>query len=287
MRDHLGTRVVAGGFLLPECPRWHDGALWFVDMLRGHVNRLAADISETVLRFERPSAVGFRPGGAMIVADGTTRCVHLFERGCHVDSLDLSPWTPHLNDMTIDYRGWAYIDAFGGGGSAGKWKADGRIILVSFDSAPRVVAENLVAPNGIGISPDGRTLIVGEAMSQGEPLGARLVGFAIGADGSLSEKRVLGTIVRGLGDGLCVDCEGAVWVGTAFGHEVQRFLDGQVVDRIQLADRKWALACALGGADLKTLFICTASAPPNGDPSRFSEAWIEAIDVSVAGLSEW
>ena len=286
MSEYLGTRIVASGFLLPECPRWHDGALWFVDMLRGHVNRLSGGISETVLRFVRPSAVGFRPDGVMIVADGTTRHVHLFERGCHVDSLDLSPWTPHLNDMTIDDRGRAYIDAFGSGGAtAGTWKADGRIVLVSFDSAPRIVAENLVAPNGIGISSDGRTLIVGEAMGQGEPLGARLVAFTIDADGSLSEKRVLGTVVRGLGDGLCVDCEGAIWVGTAFGHEVQRFLEGQVVDRIKLADRKWALACALGGADLKTLFICTASAPPKGDPSRFSQAWIEAVDVPVAGLS--
>lgn len=288
MPDHSRTTVVASGFLLPECPRWHDGALWFVDMLRGNVNRLSDGIAETVARFERPSAVGFRPDGAMIVADGTTGIVHVLEGGSVVDRLDLSSWTPHLNDMTIDHRGWVYIDAFGSdGASVGTWRPSGCIVLVRFDATPRIVAENLVGPNGIGISPDGGTLVVGEAMGQGEPLGSRLMGFTIEDDGSLSNKCVLGTIARGLGDGLCIDSQGGVWVGTAFGHEVQRFLDGEVVDRIQFADRKWALACALGGPDLKTLFICTTSAPPGGDPSRFSEGWIEAMDVPVAGLSRW
>lgn len=224
----------------------------------------------------------------MIVADGTTRLVHVLNHGSVIDSLDLSSWTPHLNDMTIDHRGWAYIDAFGGGGSSvGTWEPSGCIVLITFDSTPRIVAEDLVGPNGIGISPDGGTLVVGEAMGRNEPLGARLLGFTIDDDGSLSNRRVLGTIARGLADGLCFDSEGAVWVGTAFGHEVQRFLDGEVVDRIQLADRKWALACALGGPDLKTLFICTTSAPPGGDPSRFSEGFIETIDVAVSGLSTW
>lgn len=280
------TTTVASGFLLPECATWHDDALWFVDMLRGTINRFSDGLTETVMGFERPSAVGFRPDGTMIVADGTTRLVHVLNRGSVVESLDLSLLTPHLNDMTIDHRGRAYIDAFGTEGTAvGTWTPSGCIVLVDFETAPRIVANHLVAPNGIGISPDHRTLVVGEAMGQGEPLGARLVGYTIEDDGDLTDKRILGTIQRGLGDGLCVDSEGAVWVSTAFGHEVQRFLDGEVIDSVRLADCKWALSCALGGPDLKTLFICTTSAPPGGDPSLFSEGFIEAIGVRVAGLA--
>jgi len=279
--------VVAGGFLLPECPRWHDDALWLVDMRRGSVQRVAQNASELVASFDRPSAVGFRPDGTMVVVDGTKRLVHTLREGRVRESLDLSRWVPQLNDMAIDRHGWAYVDGFGvgGDGSVGSWKADGCIILVTFDSAPRVVAESLVAPNGIGISPDGTTLVVGEAVNQAGARGAQLVGFTIAEDGSLSQRRILGTISRGLGDGLCFDAEGGIWVGTAWGHEAQRFLDGNVVERIQLEDRRWALACALGGPDLRTLFICTTTAPPGGDPSAFTDGRVEAAEVRVPGFA--
>ena len=283
------TRAVAGGFLLPECPRWHDGALWLVDMRRGSVHRVTEGTSEPVARFDRPSAVGFRPDGTMVVADGTRRLVHTVREGRVRESLDLSPWAPQLNDMVIDRHGWAYVDAFGAGGngSVGSWAADGCIVLVTFDAAPRVVAEGLVAPNGIGISPDGTTLVVGEAVNEAGARGARLVGFTIALDGSLSERRTLGTIPRGLGDGLCFDAEGGIWVGTAWGHEAQRFLGGEVVDRVALEDRRWALACALGGPDLRTLFICTTAAQPGGDPSAFTDGRLDAVEVGVPGFAAW
>ena len=283
------TRTVAGGFLLPECPRWHDGALWLVDMRRGSVHRLAGDASELVASFDRPSAVGFWPDGTMVVVDGTKRIVHTLHEGRVRESLDLSRLTPHLNDMVIDRNGWAYVDAFGidENGSVGSWTAEGCIVLVTFDSAPRVVAENLVAPNGIGISPDGRTLVVGEAVNQAGARGAQLVGFTVAEDGSLSQRRIMGTIARGLGDGLCFDAEGGIWVGTAWGHEAQRFLDGEVVERISLEDRRWALACALGGPDLRTLFICTTAAAPGGDPSEFTDGRVEAVEVRVPGFAAW
>jgi sugar lactone lactonase YvrE len=283
------TNALAGGFLLPECPRWHDGALWLVDMQRRSVHRIAGDVPETVASFDHPSAVGFRPDGSMVVVDGTTRLVHVVRDGVVVETLDLSRLTPHLNDMVVDQHGWAYIDGFGigGSGSVGGWTADGCIVLVAFDSPPRVVAEGLVAPNGIGISPDGRTLVVGEAVNAGGTRGARLVGFAIAADGSLSERRIMGTIPRGLGDGLCFDSEGGIWVGTAWGHEAQRFLDGEVVERVPLGDRRWALACALGGPDLRTLFICSTAASPGGNPSDFTDGRVETTEVRVPGFAPW
>lgn len=283
------TRRVAGGFRLPESPRWHEGALWLVDMQRQSVDRIAGDTPEPISGFDHPSAVGFRPDGTMIVVDGTARLVHLVGEGAVTERLDLSRLTPHLNDMAVDRHGWAYIDGFGmgGSGSVGGWTADGCIVLVTFDGPPRVVAEGLVAPNGIGISPDGGTLVVGEAVNEGGARGARLVGFTIAGDGALSERRIMGTIPRGLGDGLCFDSEGGVWVGTAWGHEAQRFLDGRVVERVPLADRRWALACALGGPDLRTLFICSTAAAPGGDPADFTDGQVEAVEVRVPGFTPW
>jgi sugar lactone lactonase YvrE len=289
----VGDRVmttVAGGFRLPEGPRWHDGSLWFVDMLRGNVNKLTDGKVESVASFDRPSSLGFLPNGDMLVVDGTKATLHTLRDGKVIGSRDFSSITQHLNDMVIDSQGWAYIDASGPpgteAGSFGVWKNDGRIMLVKPDAQPQVVAEGILSPNGIAISPDGRTLVVGESMGPGgAPEGARLLGYTIAGDGSLSDERLVGTIARGSGDGLCFDSKGALWVGSSFGHEVQRFIDGEVVDRVRLADRKWALACALGGPELKTLYVCSVAPPPKGDPSLMADGWVETTEVEVPGFT--
>jgi sugar lactone lactonase YvrE len=288
VKDRLPTSVAAG-FLLPESPRWHDGALWFVDMLRGNVHRFAGGQVEHVLSFGRPSSVGFRPNGDMLVCDASAITLNTVRDGGVVDSLDLSPFGG-VNDMAVDRNGNAYIDTAGqrhtSEGLLGPWEPVGRIVLVPAAGPPRVVAEKLLAPNGIAISPDGHTLIVGESMGEGgAPTGTRMLVYDIDDDGSLSNERLFGRLARGTADGMCFDAEGGLWVGTAFGHDVQRWVDGELVDRIPIPDRKWPLACALGGADLRTMFICTAAAPPKGDPAKFTEAWLETVDVDVPGFA--
>lgn len=286
--DRRSLTMVADGLLLPESPRWHADALWFVDMLRGNVHRLVERELECVVQFDRPSSIGFLPNGDLLVAEATTSALHVLRGDEPVDIWDLSMWGS-VNDMAVDSQGRAYID--GRAGSPGRpgsvqdgWEPTGQILLAASGEEPRVVADGLVAPNGIAISPDEKLLVVGESMGRdGSPNDVRLIAYDIEADGSLMNERVHGTIDRGCGDGLCFDAEGAVWVGTAYGHDIRRFVEGDVVDRIVVPDRKWPLAVALGGSDLRTMFVCNAAAPANGDPSKFSAAWIETLQVDVPG----
>jgi sugar lactone lactonase YvrE len=284
--------IVASGFLLPECPRWHDDALWFVDMLRGNVNTYRDGVVELFASFGRPSSLGFRPNGDLLIVDGSVSTLHTYRGAELVKSLDLSEFGG-LNDMAIDGRGHVYIDcnprrANEDVSLLGRWEPTGRVLLVPTEGEPRLHADGIIAPNGIGVSPDGRTLVVGESMGPGgSPSGARMHTFDIADDGSLSGGHVTGALERGTVDGLCFDSEGAVWVGTAFGHDVQRWLDGEMVDRIPVPDRKWPLAVALGGPEMRTLFVCTAAAPPKGDPSKFTEAWLETVEVDVSGPAGW
>jgi sugar lactone lactonase YvrE len=215
--------------------------------------------------------------------------LHTLRDGKVIDSRDLSAYGG-LNDMAMDRQGRAYIDGSEVTNTSVATMSErreltGRVLMVPPVGDPRVVADKLFSPNGIAISPDGRRLVVGESLGRdGSPNNVRLMVYDVAEDGSLSGERIYAIIDRGCADGLCFDSEGAVWVGTAYGHAVLRFVDGKLVDRIPVPDRKWPLAVALGGADMQTMFICDAAPPPKGDPSKFTEAWIETVEVDVPGV---
>jgi sugar lactone lactonase YvrE len=286
--------TVASGFRLPEGSRWHEGALWFVDMLKGNVHRLADRTLEHVATYGRPSSIGFRPNGDMLIADASTSLLHTYRDGQVVGTVDLSDFGS-INDMTIDNSGRAYIGGRLRREGSKDFEPLGYVIVVPVNDNPRIVADGIIATNGIGVGPDGRTLLVGASWGpNGSLSGAELYAFDIENDGSLSNRRVAATVDRGSVDGICLDAEGAVWICTASGNDARRYVDGELVDRVTLPDGKWALACALGGPDRRTLYLCTAKAPLKGDPNvfpggwnyhEFHEGWIEMVEVDVPGFA--
>jgi len=66
------------------------------------------------------------------------------------------------------------------------------------------VADGAAFPNGLVVTPDNSTLILAESY------GNRLPAFDIGADVSLSNRRVWADLDGGVPDGICLDAEGAV-----------------------------------------------------------------------------
>jgi sugar lactone lactonase YvrE len=103
-------------------------------------------------------------------------------------------------------------------------------------------------PNGMAITPDDSTLIVGESYAD------RLTAFDIEPDGSLSHRRVWATLGGGHPDGICLDADGAVWYADVPARRCVRIAEGgAVLDTVDV-DRG-AFACMLGGDDGQTLFI--------------------------------
>src|SRR5262249_55862681 len=126
--------------------------------------------------------------------------------------------------------------------------APGVVALVTRDGSVRRAAEGLAFPNGMLVSSDNATLIVAESYAK------RLSAFDVGADGSLSRRRVWADLGDGVPDGICLDAEGAVWYADVPNKRCVRVREGgEVLHRIQL-DRG-CFACALGGADRSTLFM--------------------------------
>jgi sugar lactone lactonase YvrE len=126
-----------------------------------------------------------------------------------------------------------------------------KLAAIERDGTTHVAAEELHFPNGSVITPDGRTLIVGET------LGGCLTAFDIKADGSLSGRRVWASTRPRVPDGIALDANGAIWVANPIAPECALIAEGgKVLEVIDTAMPCYA--CMLGGADGKTLFMLTA-----------------------------
>ncbi len=272
------TSVLLTGLRFPEGPRWHGGKLWFSDMHAGCVMALDADgRAETVLELEDEcSGLGWLRDGRLLVVSMHQRKVLRREDDGLVVHADLGEVASfHANDMVVDAAGRAYVGNFGFDLNGGEAPRTTKLALVHPDGRVEVAAEDLLFPNGTVITPDGRTLILGESFA------SQLTAFEIGADGRLSKRRVWAKLEKAIPDGICLDAEGAIWVASPFSKGVLRVREGgEIVQRIGVEHE--AYACMLGGDDRRTLYICTAA---THDPAKTGDrsGRIETVRVDVPG----
>jgi sugar lactone lactonase YvrE len=273
------TRLVEG-LALPEGPRWHDGKLFFVDMHMRTVFAAGADGNvENICDVpNRPSGLGWLPDGRMLVVSMADRKLMRLEANqlmVHADLSELA--SADCNDMVVDARGRAYIGNFGFDFFANAPRKHAELVMVTPDGNAAVVAHDLDFPNGMAITPDGKTLIVGET------LGRRLTAFDIARDGVLEHRRVWADIAPDGPDGIALDAEGALWVASPFTNQVIRVLEGgRVTERIETD--QLCLACTLGGECGKTLFVLTS---PTVDPEQsraLLQSRILTTQVEVPGI---
>jgi sugar lactone lactonase YvrE len=268
------------GLTFPEAPRWHDGRLWFSDFYTHRVVAVdPAGRAETMVEVpQRPSGLGWTPDGALLVVSMLDRCLLRVEQGVTRVLADLSAVaTGPCNDMVVDGRGRAYVGNFGYDRHKGEPPRTTCLARVDPDGRVTRAAEELFFPNGTVITPDGRTLIVGETQSH------RLTAFDVAPDGRLDNRRVWAALdERVFPDGICLDAEGAIWVSDARGAALLRVREGGKIDGTVSTGSRYAFACMLGGADRRTLFVCTStgSGPAMADKR---DGAIETVRVDVPG----
>jgi sugar lactone lactonase YvrE len=245
--------VLITGLVFGEQPRWHEDRLWFSDW--GTREVIAVDLegrSEVVLRGPSfPLCVDWLPDGRMLVVSARDgRLLRMEPDGSLVTHGDMGELSapPPGNELVVDGRGNAYVNGGGFDLMAGESFAPGIVAMVAPDGLARSVADELAFPNGMLVTADNRTLIVAESYAK------RLTAFDIATDGSLSNRSVWADLGDGVPDGICLDDESAVWYGDVPNKRCVRVREGgEVLETIRL-DRG-CFACALGGADGRTLFM--------------------------------
>jgi sugar lactone lactonase YvrE len=270
------------GLSFGEGPRWHQGKLWYSDFYV-HQVRTADESGKTETIVEvpgRPSGLGWRPDGTMLIVSMTDRRLMRFAGGkLSVEAELKSLATGHCNDMIVDAKGRAYVGNFGFDRHAGESPKPAVLVRVDPDGSVHKAADELQFPNGTVITPDGKTMIVGETMAK------RLTAFDIAADGTLSNRRLWAETPNCNPDGICLDAEGGIWVTGAFTHHMVRVLEGgKITHDLDLGARS-AYACMLGGQDRRTLYVITntGSGPAIAD-KRDGRIETMRVDVPGAGL---
>ena len=253
------------GISLGESPRWHDGRLWFCDWgaqqviavdPRGNSNSdgNSDDNNEVMFSIDSfPFSIDWLPDGPLLIHSSHDRRLLRREANgtfaTHADLSHLTDWG--FNEIVVDGRGNAYVNAINYDFMAGEPERGGIIAVIGPDGSARQVANEVMFPNGMAVTPDNSTLIVAESHAN------CLTAFDIAANGDLSNRRVWADLGADAPDGICIDAEGAVWYADVpHKHCVRVAEGGEVLQTIEV-DRG-CFACMLGGDDGKTLFIVAA-----------------------------
>lgn len=278
------TLLLEGGAFF-ESPRWHEGRWWISDFYRHSVSAVDTDGREEVVLTvgEQPSGLGWLPDGSLLVVSMKDR--RLLRRSpsgevsLHAELAQFCGGP--LNDLVVDARGRAFVGNFGFDLMGREDPRPTGLIRVDPDGSAALAAENLLFPNGMVITGDRRTLIVGETY------GRRYVAFSIGDDGALVERRVWAEVPDVAPDGCTLDAEGRIWSADARGGRACRLAPGgAIADEIQAPEGLQFYACMLGGDDGRTLLLCAAPDFSERRRSRARDAVLltTTVDVPHSGL---
>jgi len=244
---------IASGYSFLEAPRWHDGALWFCDLLAGGVFRLNADGTTDAFLpgLEHVGGMAINRDGKVVMSrpDGIGWLdPQTGESGLIIDSLDGKPF-PGGNDMFPDGRGGLYFGTVSSGeGGYDASSTDTGLYRLAPDRSLHLQQVGVRFANGCGLSPDGKRFYHTESL-------VGIFAYDVQPDGSLTGRTMFSE--RTDGDGMAVDAEGYVWSASYCNGEIVRHSpDGNVVERIAVPHTVVTSLC-FGGEDRRDLYVVT------------------------------
>jgi gluconolactonase len=227
-----GTKIekVATGFIFIEGPMWKDGKLWFSDVRMDEVRtydsktgKVTVILNDSGGMKNAPPTGNFGSNGMITDKDGSILLARMA-----IGTIEKMDDKGNLKPFLSKYEGKRFNSpndlVFAPDGAL--WFTDPSFGLPKMDADPKKelkfnavwryaggkltpVITDMTQPNGIGFSPDGKTLYVSNSMPE-----MYIRAYDVGADGKLSNMRKLvsfpGT-ANDVPDGMKVDSAGDIW----------------------------------------------------------------------------
>jgi len=284
----MKIRHIASGLQFPEGPiAMDDGSVLLVEIARGTLSRVTPDgrVHVVAQMGAGPNGAAIGPDGAVYVcnnggfeftteADGCFRPIaqaHDYAGG-RLERVNLATGKFERlfdavdgiglrgpNDIVFDAHGGFYFTDLGKS-RAHEMDHGGVYYAPAGGAAPRAIARPALTPNGVALSPDGKTLYYAETA------GARLWAFDIAAPGQARKEpwpsphggRMLAASPGGhfqRFDSMAVDAFGNLYVATLMHGGISIVSpDGRKYHHVPLADRFVTNLC-FGGRDMRTLYV--------------------------------
>jgi len=250
-----GVERVAGGFGFTEGPVWtHAGELIFSDLYNSRVMKWNGTGAPAVYRNFSNTTNGnsMDPEGRLYSCVRDKQAIMRQEKNGKLTMI-ASEWKGNAlnspNDVVVRRDGQVYFsDPISKGVLAPQKIGFAGVYHVTPSGEMFVVTDKLPRPNGVALTPDGKTLYVADSSER------KIYAFDLDEKGSASNQHVAISDVPGTPDGLRVAANGNLYVackGIGIYTPTGKLL--QMIDFPETPTN-----CTFGGADLRTLYV-TAS----------------------------
>jgi gluconolactonase len=267
------SAVIAPGAKMEKV--WGEGEFTEGGALAEDGSILFSDIGNRIMRFDpksgrtsvfrepsgRANGMMFDGNGRLIVAEGANsgggRRVTVTERDGTIRVL-ANRWNERRfnspNDVAVDSQGRVYVsDPRYVGGEPRELDFEG-VFLIQLDGFVIKMITTAIKPNGLVLSPNGKTLYVSDA----GPERRVLIACEVGARGKLDHPRIIHDFGSGRGiDGMTVTTDGRIVAAGGYeGTPAVLVLspEGKILATIPVPEPPANVE--FGGADRKTLYIC-------------------------------
>lgn len=274
---------------LGESPRWDtdEQALYWLDIWNSPAVFRYHPTMKALTRWDPGLSVtgqARRAGGGFVFATRTGLYFWDERTGqsqfIHDPEADNRP--VRFNDGSADRLGrfWAgstYADD--------QFRPEGSLYRLDVDRGVHKLASGLACSNGLGWSPDNKTMYVTAQFAY------ELLAFDFDlTTGEIANRRCFAKVPEadGLPDGLTVDAEGCVWSAQWGGWRLTRYDPAGKIERVVKLPVPNPTSCVFGGPDLKDLYVTSAwllmsdaerqAAPGSGD--------LFVIHTDIQGLAE-
>jgi sugar lactone lactonase YvrE len=253
-------------------------ALYWVDLASPQCFKYVPSTGETRrIQLDRPvGCLAFCAAGGLLMADSQGFALWNDDKLTRLKTDLDNTFTARFNDGAVDRAGRFWV------GTASNQPVNS-LYRLDADGSIHIMETGLTISNGIGWSPDNRTMYYADSGGQG-------IVYAYDFEletGSLYNRRVFlpPTGTAAVADGLTVDSAGFVWIAFWDGWRVCRYDPaGRLAQTLDMPVQR-PTSCTFGGPELNELYVTSASQGVDSGAQPLAGSLIR-VELAVRGLAE-